>query len=62
VLPTMAGWLQLIRSGVYTKPHRQTHGAVYHVFRGEGYSGISALGFYREQSSEAHDSHQPMMR
>jgi gentisate 1,2-dioxygenase len=34
VLPTMACWLQLIRSGMPTKAHRQTNSAVYHVSRG----------------------------
>jgi gentisate 1,2-dioxygenase len=62
VLPTVACWLQIIRSGVYSKPHRQTNSVVYHVLRGEGGTGIAALGFYREQPSETHDSHQPIMR
>jgi gentisate 1,2-dioxygenase len=36
VLPTMACWIQLIRSGVHAKAHRQTNSAVSHVFWGEG--------------------------
>jgi gentisate 1,2-dioxygenase len=41
VLPTMACWIQLIRPGVRTKAHRQTNSAVYHVFRGQGYTVIN---------------------
>jgi gentisate 1,2-dioxygenase len=45
VLPTLACWIQLIRPGVQTKAHRQTNSAVYHVFRGEGYSVINGKRF-----------------
>jgi gentisate 1,2-dioxygenase len=45
VLPTMACWIQLIRPGVRTRAHRQTNSAVYHVFRGNGYSVINGERF-----------------
>jgi len=45
VLPTMACWIQLIRSGVHTKAHRQTNSAVYHVFQGEGYTIVNGERF-----------------
>jgi gentisate 1,2-dioxygenase len=41
VLPTMACWIQLIRSRVHAKAHRQTNSAVYHVFWGEGYTIVN---------------------
>ena len=41
----MACWIQLVRSGVYTKAHRQTNSAVYHVFQGEGYTIINGEHF-----------------
>jgi gentisate 1,2-dioxygenase len=41
VLPTIACWIQLIRSRVHAKAHRQTNSAVYHVFRGEGYTIVN---------------------
>jgi gentisate 1,2-dioxygenase len=45
VLPTMACWVQLIRPRVHTRAHRQTNSAVYHVFRGEGYTVINGERF-----------------
>jgi gentisate 1,2-dioxygenase len=45
VLPTMACWSQIIRSGMHTKAHRQTNSAVYHVFRGEGCTIINGERF-----------------
>lgn len=45
VLPTMACWIQLIRPGVHTKADRQTNSAVYHVFRGEGFTLINGGHF-----------------
>jgi gentisate 1,2-dioxygenase len=44
-LPTIACWIQLIRSGVHTKAHRQTNSAVYHVFREEGYTIVNGERF-----------------
>jgi gentisate 1,2-dioxygenase len=41
VLPTMACWSQIIRSGMHTKAHWQTNSAVYHVFQGEGHTIIN---------------------
>jgi gentisate 1,2-dioxygenase len=40
VFPTLACWVQLLRPGVRTEAHRHTSSAVYHVFRGRGYSVI----------------------
>ncbi len=40
VLPTLACWVQLLRPSVRTRAHRHTSSAVYHVFRGRGYSVI----------------------
>jgi gentisate 1,2-dioxygenase len=40
VLPTLACWIQMLRPGVRTRAHRHTSSAVYHVFRGQGYSVI----------------------
>jgi gentisate 1,2-dioxygenase len=45
VLPTMACWIQLIRTGVHTKAHRQTNSTVYHALRGEGYTVINGERF-----------------
>lgn len=45
VLPTMACWIQLLRPEVRTQAHRQTNSAVYHVFRGQGYSVINGERF-----------------
>ena len=45
VLRTMTCWAQLIRPGVATRAHRQTSCAVYHVYRGEGYSVIDGQKF-----------------
>jgi gentisate 1,2-dioxygenase len=39
-LPAMTCYLQLLRPGVHTRAHRHTSSAVYHVFRGRGYSII----------------------
>jgi gentisate 1,2-dioxygenase len=50
VLPTMTCWIQLIRSGVHTKPHRQTNSAAYHVFRGEGYTVMNGAHLAWETS------------
>lgn len=41
VTPTMSAYLQLLRAGVETKPHRHTASAVYHVVRGSGASVIA---------------------
>jgi gentisate 1,2-dioxygenase len=39
-LPTLGCQMQLLRPGVRTRAHRHTSSAVYHVFRGQGYSVI----------------------
>lgn len=40
VMPTLSAYIQLLRPGVQTKPHRHTASAVYHVVRGSGTSVI----------------------
>lgn len=40
VFPALACFIQLLRPGVHTRAHRHTSSAVYHVFRGAGYSII----------------------
>ncbi len=40
VTPTIGCAIQMLRPGVHTKAHRHTTSAVYHVFRGRGYSVI----------------------
>lgn len=45
VLPTLSAYLQLLRPGVHTRPHRHTASAVYHVVRGSGSSTIGGRRF-----------------
>jgi len=45
VFPTMACYLQMIRSGVRTRAHRQTSSAVYHVVRGSGVTVIDGARY-----------------
>jgi len=45
VFPTMACYLQMIRSGVHTRAHRQTSSAVYHVVRGSGATVIDGARY-----------------
>ncbi len=45
VLPTISAYMQLLRPGVATKPHRHTVSAVYHVVRGSGASLIGGERF-----------------
>ena len=40
ITPTMGADLQMLRGGVHTRAHRHTSSAVYHVYRGSGYSVI----------------------
>jgi gentisate 1,2-dioxygenase len=40
VTPTVGCRIQLLRPGIQTSPHRHASSAVYHVFRGSGYSTI----------------------
>ncbi|HWP29793.1 MAG TPA: cupin domain-containing protein [Chloroflexota bacterium] len=44
-LPTLGCAIQLLRPGVRTRAHRHTSSAVYHVFRGRGYSVIDGQRF-----------------
>ena len=48
-LPAVACWVQLLRPGVHTRAHRHTSSAVYHVFRGRGYSVIDGQRLDWEQ-------------
>jgi gentisate 1,2-dioxygenase len=45
VLPTLGCVVQLLRPGAHTRAHRHTSSAVYHVFRGHGYSVIDGQRF-----------------
>jgi gentisate 1,2-dioxygenase len=45
LMPTIACWIQLLRSGVRTKAHRHTGSAVYLAFEGQGYSVIDGQRF-----------------
>ena len=45
VLPTIGCAIQMIRTGVHTRAHRQVGSAVYHVFEGRGYSVINGQRF-----------------
>jgi gentisate 1,2-dioxygenase len=45
VLRTMSCWIQMLRPGVRTRAHRHTSSAVYHAFRGQGYSVINGQRF-----------------
>jgi gentisate 1,2-dioxygenase len=45
VFPTLTCWIQLLRRGIRTKAHRQTHSSVYQVFEGKGYSVINGKRF-----------------
>ncbi len=45
VLPTLGCYVQLIRAGARTRAHRQTSSAVYHVFRGSGFSTIDGARY-----------------
>lgn len=45
ILPTIAAYMQLLRPGVETLPHRQTCSTVYHVVRGSGRSVIDGRTF-----------------
>ncbi|MFQ6028600.1 MAG: cupin domain-containing protein [Dehalococcoidia bacterium] len=45
VLRTMSCWIQLLRPGIQTRAHRQTSSAVYHAFKGNGYSVIDGQRF-----------------
>jgi gentisate 1,2-dioxygenase len=40
VVPALGCYLQLIRPGVHTRPHRETSSSVYHVVEGAGYTEI----------------------
>jgi gentisate 1,2-dioxygenase len=48
-LPAVACRVQLVRPGVHTRAHRHTSSAVYHVFRGRGYSVIDGQRLDWEQ-------------
>lgn len=40
VMPTVSCYAQRLRPGIHTKKHRHTSAAIYHVFRGSGFSII----------------------
>jgi gentisate 1,2-dioxygenase len=39
-LTTLSAWMQLLRPGVETRPHRHTNSVVYHVVEGRGWSDV----------------------
>jgi gentisate 1,2-dioxygenase len=43
VLPTVGCNIQLIRPGIHTKAHRHSSSAVYHIFRGSGFSVVDGV-------------------
>jgi gentisate 1,2-dioxygenase len=45
IMPTLACWIQLLRSGVRTRAHRHTGSAVYLAFAGRGFSVIDGQRF-----------------
>ena len=45
VLPTLTGWIQMLRPGIHTKAHRQVNSAVYHVVEGRGATVIAGVRF-----------------
>ncbi|HLF77261.1 MAG TPA: cupin domain-containing protein [Dehalococcoidia bacterium] len=45
ILPTMSCWIQMLRPGEHTLPHRQTGSAVYHVVKGDGETVINGQRF-----------------
>ncbi len=49
VLPTIGCYVQMIRHGVRTRPHRQNSCAVYHVVRGSGFSVIDGVRYEWQQ-------------
>jgi gentisate 1,2-dioxygenase len=49
VFPTMGCYIQMIRSGVHTRSHRQTSSAVYHVVAGRGCTVIDGVRYQWQQ-------------
>jgi len=45
LMPTLTAYMQMLRPGVETQPHRHTSSAVYHVVRGSGWSEINGEKF-----------------
>jgi gentisate 1,2-dioxygenase len=45
LVPTVGCYLQMLRPGVRTRPHRETSSAVYHVVEGRGSSTIDGARF-----------------
>jgi gentisate 1,2-dioxygenase/1-hydroxy-2-naphthoate dioxygenase len=39
-MPTIGCWVQLLRPGEITKPHRHTSSTIYHVVQGEGVTSV----------------------
>ena len=48
-LPTISTYLQLIRKGEHTQPHRHTSSTVYHVAEGEGRSLVGDTEYKWEE-------------
>ena len=45
VMPTIGCYAQKLRPGAHTRSHRHSSAAIYHVFRGAGYSMIEGRRF-----------------
>jgi gentisate 1,2-dioxygenase len=43
--PNIAAWMQKLPAGYHSKAHRHTYSAIYHVFKGEGYTVINGVRF-----------------
>ncbi|BAB05721.1 cupin domain-containing protein [Halalkalibacterium halodurans] len=43
--PTIAAWMQLLPTGFHSKAHRHTNSAIYHVYKGEGYTVIDGIRY-----------------
>jgi gentisate 1,2-dioxygenase len=48
-LPTLSCWIQMLRPGEQTKPHRHTSTSIYHAFRGTGTTVINGQPFEWEK-------------
>jgi gentisate 1,2-dioxygenase len=48
-LPTLSCWIQMLRPGQHTQPHRHTSTVLYHAFRGSGTTVINGQPFLWEK-------------
>jgi gentisate 1,2-dioxygenase len=45
VVPALGCYLQMLRPGVRTRPHRETSSAVYHVVEGAGFTEVDGTRY-----------------